>query len=45
LVEGKSTVFLQHKQKKLHKNRLTVFRFVRSYPMSCFVEVRGGVVV
>jgi len=41
LVEGKSTDFLQHKQKKLHKNRLTVFMIVRSYSM----RVRREVVV
>ena len=45
LVEGKSTDFLQHKQKKLHKNRLTVFMFVRSYPIHGFGEVGEVIVV
>jgi len=45
LVEGKSTVFLQHKQKKLHKNRLTVFMFVRSDSIHGFGEVGEIIVV
>jgi len=45
LVEGKSTVFLQHKQKKLHKNRLTVFMFVRSDSIHGFGEVGEVIVV